>query len=276
MNKVCFVHNDLDGKCAGAIAKYHDESTYVIEVDYERSLPLSKVEKNVIICDFTPKKEDFDKLVNKGCDIIWLDHHKRNFEQFPEYAGLKGIRVDTIPSGAYITWQWFFPDKEIPEAVELVSDYDTWQYNYGDRTKYFNYGTRLYNTAPNSLFWKDIFNNKISINEICNKGVSIFEYLVRENMNYLKQYGFEINFEGYKTICCNVGRQNSTFFDSVDGYDIVMTFVIRNQSVFFSIYTTKNIDLSLIASKYGGGGHPKASGFVLGLYDLETFLRKGM
>lgn len=279
MKTVCFTHNDLDGKCAGAIAKYFNPKTYVIECNYGTPLEIDKVEKELIICDFTPEtKEDFEALINKiGIDnIVWLDHHYKNYIKYPEYEGIKGIRVNTNPSGAMLTWQYYYPEKEAPMFVKLVSDYDTWTYEYGDKTRWFIAGMKIFRTASNSDLWIELIENENKLEEVLEKGKIIHSYIQQENAASARRSSFEIEFEGYKTIVCNVSRQNSTFFDSViKDHDIMMTFNINKDMVYFSIYTTKEIDLSSIASKYGGGGHPKASGFYLPLSELEFILKKG-
>ena len=276
MKTVCFVHNDLDGKCAGAIVKYYNPEAYVIEVSYNRPIPMSKVEDEVIICDFTPSKEDFDELLKRTSgNVTWIDHHQSSIEKFPEYTELKGIRKDTIPSGAMLTWQYYFPQQKPPEFVELVSDYDTWTHKYGSRTWYFVSGARMYKTSSNSQFWIDLIEKEEELKKVLEKGNVVYEYENNENAAYVRQYSFRIKFEGYDTIVCNAARKNSTLFDSLEpDFDIMMIFCVMGDKVRYSLYTSKDIDVSQIALKYGGGGHRKASGFITSYDELVNIIGK--
>jgi nanoRNase/pAp phosphatase (c-di-AMP/oligoRNAs hydrolase) len=47
-------------------------------------------------------------------------------------------------------------------------------------------------------------------------------------------------------------------------FDVMMTYNLTKSGWSYSIYTTKdNINCSLIANEFGGGGHAQASGFML-------------
>ena len=75
-------------------------------------------------------------------------------------------------------------------------------------------------------------------------------------------FSFWTKFEGYKVIACNIGMVSSQLFDSIkEDYDIMMPFVYDGKKWTVSLYTKKDIDVSVIAKKYGGGGHKQASGF---------------
>lgn len=62
----------------------------------------------------------------------------------------------------------------------------------------------------------------------------------------------------------NVGLAGSDWFNSVDdsSYDILMPFSYngRYKTWSYSMYS-KTVDVSVIAKKYGGGGHMGAAGF---------------
>ncbi len=45
-------------------------------------------------------------------------------------------------------------------------------------------------------------------------------------------------------------------------YDIVFPFYFSGDNYTVSLYTKKDIDVSIIAKKYGGGGHKKSADFV--------------
>ena len=68
--------------------------------------------------------------------------------------------------------------------------------------------------------------------------------------------------EGYKAFALNLGLCNSEYFKSVDNgtYDLLIPFSFDGDEWIISLYS-RNIDVSEIAKKYGGGGHKGAAGF---------------
>ena len=96
------------------------------------------------------------------------------------------------------------------------------------------------------------------------KGNSILKY---QKLQYAKACSgaFECIFEGLRAIALNTGAANSMAFDSVwdpEKYHIMMPFFYNKTQWVVSLYTTRDdIDCSIIAKRWRGGGHRKASGF---------------
>ena len=78
----------------------------------------------------------------------------------------------------------------------------------------------------------------------------------------------------YKFICINKERFNPINFGidyHKDGYDGCACFHYANDKWNFSLYNDNGeVDCSVIAKQYGGGGHHGASGFIL---NNEEFLK---
>jgi oligoribonuclease NrnB/cAMP/cGMP phosphodiesterase (DHH superfamily) len=304
----CFYHTDVDGKCAGAIVKKWWNSVYramqdgitgdcaeFFSIDYKDEFPFDKILPNeqVIIVDFSLQKEgEFEKLRQITEDIIWIDHHKTAIEKHPTMVDLKGKR-DVSKAGCELTWEYFFPDKEMPLAVKYAGRYDVWDFSqFGEILNEFQAGIRLEEHYPQSPIWEELFKKsyKPSIDEsvkLASEGTkisikpngeiegldSVLEIILKEGKialkfrtnNYaslIKAFSFFTEFEGYKAICCNVGATSSQLFDSVkEDYDLMIPFVFDGKQWTVSLYTKKDIDCSEIAKKYGGGGHKQAAGF---------------
>ena len=80
---------------------------------------------------------------------------------------------------------------------------------------------------------------------------------------YLKRFGFEVDFEGLNCFAVNLGNCNSEYFKSLpEGkYDAFMPFAYNGEKWTVSMYS-KTHDVSDICKKYGGGGHAQAAGFT--------------
>ena len=273
----CFYHNDMDGKCAGAIVyRYYikegnhakDESCEFIEIAYKDEFPFTRIVKDelVVIVDFSLQKPgDFEKLYEITKNIVWIDHHKTAIERHSGFASeLKGFR-DINKAGCQLTWDYFYGIKTTPEAVQLIADYDMWKFDFGQRTKNFQLGIKGCPCSPDWIFWNFLLDvgEKGQTGTYVEDGAVINNYQSQQNANLLKNFAFEAFFEGHKVIACNQGMTNSQLFDSAKSdYDLMMPFIFDGVRYTVSIYTKNpDIDCSELAKKHGGGGHKGAAGF---------------
>ncbi len=211
-------------------------------------------------------------MLNLPDTLVWIDHHETSIRESIEknFTPL-GIR-DVSKAACELTWEYLFPNREIPWAVTLLGRYDVWDFEDGDDVGCFQYGMRVKDNEPTSPLWNLLFeltSNKDGIKFICSiisEGNIVYDYLEENNEKYANSFSFETILDGYSCICCNRGATNSKLFDSVwdeKCHDIMVTFCRTNDKHWLvSLYTThKNIDCGKIAKKYGGGGHRGASGF---------------
>lgn len=274
MSKIVLYHNDLDGRCSAAIVNKKFKGECVnFPVSYENKIPFNKITLNddVVIVDFTPNfKEDFDEIIERSNSVTWIDHHKANILEHKDKKHLDGKRVDTVPSAALATWNYYYPNKNAPMSVVYVSDFDTWTHKYPE-SRFFELGVSTVSHFPEDDIWETLLNdNKESKEEVdvfISRGKIISKYKSIHNEEYLSKYGYEVKFEGYKAIACNVAHCGSDFFISDNNYDLLIPWVFNGDRFVYSLYSTK-IDCSKIAKKYGGGGHKGASGFDTKKYIL--------
>ena len=268
----CYYHNDLDGRCAGAIvfmsvgikSENGRHKLEMIEVDYKDDIDVNGINKNeqIWIVDFSFKPELMERVLKKTKDIIWIDHHK-TADEYKYSEEIKGLRIteDKQFSGCELTWMYFYPDKDIPTFIKLIGDRDKWAWKFGTETKLFNLGLQLYPHQPQDKIWQELFDfemvRRVQLDgEICGK--------FRDNFckDYADSYGFEAEFEGYKCFALGLYMFGSeTFGERFKEYDICLSFEYDGKNYIIGLYST-TVDVSIIAKKYGGGGHKGAAGFV--------------
>ena len=281
----CFYHNDLDGRCAGAIVaqytgNYNPENYF--EVDYVTELPIDKVSDGelVFFVDYSFKENTMhvlDNLINRNCDVVWVDHHTSSInlqEQHKELKLIDGIRQEGI-SGAGLTYMYCHNKSfnEIPYYVKLVSDYDCWQYKYEPDTTYFKLGieTELYDALDQ--VWTKLadqdylyrlsggFIEKVPMSQT-KIGKIIKQYIDQNNKYYREHFAYETEIEGLKCLVVNKKTNSWIFGEKYKEYPLVMVWVFNGSKYTYSIFSSnKEIDCSKIAEKYGGGGHKGAAGF---------------
>ncbi|MCP4255527.1 MAG: hypothetical protein GY775_19400 [Candidatus Scalindua sp.] len=221
---------------------------------------------------------------------------------------LDGLR-DTKFAACELTWKYYFPNEEMPEIVRLLGRYDCFGHKGTDEEQKvleFQYGARQiisnYEEAYQylSLYFENDFKEEGNglVNEILIKGKSIYQYLCTEAKGiYKKAFPIWLTDFTYTEdkklvhhqvpfLCVNqerfnpinfgidyhkdINKGNKEEFTSDLNYDGFACFWYKDGKWMWSLYNDNGqVDCSLIAKQYGGGGHKGASGFVC---DNETML----
>lgn len=288
-----YAYNDYINKVTNTTPTYKDlrKHYYFFEVYYgieniftllkKCNIDINRFEEVVIVdyCFTKEIMENFYKLYKEK--IIWIDHHKNVITEMNKLK-ITGIR-DTRNSASVLVWKYF--KKEPPLFSQYVQDMDLWIWMLPDSKEVLQYLDFLYL----QIFDKE---NKKS-DEINTEFIKFFDDdYFKDCLPVFKEYGgfmskyIEIKakddaatgkiiiFEGVKTFVVNSqikpGYVSEYVFNSPLYEDVEMVFVwYKNYSkkddekAFDKIsLRTKNIDCSVIAKKYGGNGHPKASAFI--------------
>jgi oligoribonuclease NrnB/cAMP/cGMP phosphodiesterase (DHH superfamily) len=269
----CFFHSaDLDGHCSGAIVKYKFPETELFPIDYGEIFPFDKISKDdtIYMVDFSLPIIDMIILsdivgFNK---LFWIDHHISSINDANKTDFNKDClgKREVGKAACELTWEYLYPDEPSPWAITLLGRYDVWDLQ--ENVLEFQYGMRLNNTWPhNQELWREVFDiyaDELIIDTI-EQGKTILKYQKQENEKYIKAAAFELTFAGYKAIAVNKMLTSSQLFESIwdnEKYDIMITFGMRKTGDWtMSFYTDKEgIDVSIIAKRFGGGGHKNAAG----------------
>ena len=283
---LCIYHiADHDGKGSAAIVKRKFPETELMGLNHDMEIPYAEIEKHdkIVICDIAlPVKYMFE--LNKKIDLTWIDHHVSVINEYEElmksgeYEPIKGIRK--IGTAALVlTWQYFYPDVELPEGLRLLGLNDI--YDLRDRrVRPFEYAIQTYGVnRPTDKIWSQIIDNELDIKQTVEKGNAILSWVRHRNYRLIRGMGFESEYKGYRCICSNMAQGQSEFFDSLDNvkeYDFMVNFFMNKKNRWnLTFYTYKdNVDVSKIAAEFGGGGHAKAAG-ASSLEKLPDFLLNG-
>lgn len=266
-------HNrDLDGFASGAIIKLMYPSAEMFGYDYGQDFPQNIYGKHIIMADISiPMKQMLDLTVLNGNNLTWIDHHISAINDYNEFVVSNGNFCNAILQDGIAacegTWNHLFPDKKMPLAIKLLGEYDTWRNNDKERWNNeilpFQYGMRFRCNSVDS-FPKQLLEDDKLIDTIISEGKIILMYQSQIDTLLCKNSSFELEFNGLRAICLNGGSNSGSFISVYDEnkHDIMIPFRYSRNKWVISLYTTKdNIDCSVIAKTYGGGGHKKAAGF---------------
>lgn len=231
-------------------------------------------------------------------NVVWIDHHKSSIASHP--TNIPGYRIDGV-AACRLAWQWFtcphntppreplfrqsrplpskqdFLDRKVSEplAVRLAGEYDVWDHR-GDGDLEFQFGLDCQaRVAWNVLLAADSANAQDrddSRNEalrIVRDGKAAMACYAKRDADIVRERSFLVEFEGLKFLALNTARCNSNTFAARDvpetGHDALMGFYFNGRKWTVSLYHAqhrKDLDLSVIAVKHGGGGHRGACGFT--------------
>ena len=284
----CFYHNDSDGKCAGFWVHhraYLEPDIEFIEISYEKPFPMNTILPNeqIYIVDYSIMPNEMRELLKITKDVTWIDHHKTAIERYKDFEyDIRGIRYDGI-AGCMLTYCYLTHmtnggrgeikpfdiqmTEDAPLFTKLIADWDVWKFDFGDMTRSFITAFNSYDFNPESKEWirffKRILSKSSPVTDMIDEGTSMLKYRDGWAKEYLKRFGFEVNFEGLNCFAVNLGNCNSEYFKSLpEGkYDAFMPFAYNGEKWTVSMYS-KTHDVSDICKKYGGGGHAQAAGFT--------------
>ena len=149
-------HNDMDGWCAGAIARlallaHGEPEPEIRHGGYGMTYPVGDaVERQVFVLDFSWPLDDMLALHGAAEQLTWIDHHPQPVKDGRRYVDAVNERGDTGAitvlrtdrCGAWLTWEELrdaFIVRQMPFVIELVDDYDRWVHALNE-TKAFKNG----------------------------------------------------------------------------------------------------------------------------------------
>jgi len=280
-----FYHNDADGRLSAAITiialekhNINKNQINIFEVKYQDSQQsfINNIKKDdvVFIVDFSFDPDTIRNIIdNLTKDLIIIDHHisakekLKNFDRkiYGEIRTSNNI-IDTR-AGCELCYELLMNNKGLnSEFILSIGKYDTWRHEILGEMKplYLKYYTESFDVdkfkdevkyLDNSELYK-----KYSIGKI------LYEKDIKRNKELCDNISFEFKLKGFEqhsVLAANTPIKSSLFFgDNMNKYDICMVYFYNGDKYIHSLYS-KDIDVSIIAQSFGGGGHKGASGFIL-------------
>lgn len=281
-----FYHGDNDGKCAAhLVAEYTGDSDpdNYIEMSYEKEFPLDIIQPNeeVWIVDFSIAPEKMKQLLEITNNVVWIDHHITAIDQYKELQKetyISGIRVDGI-SGCELTWLFINGIREdnvedmkriikdhCEYYIRLIGDRDVWKWEYKNDTKYFHSYTETIDLSPLSKEWKIIsnyFDTEWFLDDIMQIGKAVEQYKINKAKEELNRFGYFKEWEGYNCFFINKPINSEEVDYIEEDWDVYVAYIFTGAIWKVSLRSAKDIDVSVIAKKFCGGGHFHSAGFEI-------------
>jgi hypothetical protein len=254
LDLVLYHANCADGfGAAWAVWKKYPAAAFV-PVDHGQPLPVEVSGRHVLIVDFSYPRPMLEGIAKSAASIQVLDHHITAKEALD---GLPYVTFDLNKSGAVLAWEWAH-GTPAPWLLEYVQDKDlfTWKLP-GSREI-----TAALSSYPHDFKTWDCLQRDVLEQE----GRAILRY---ENklVEQILQEKVLVEFEGETVPCV----QSAVLTSQIgEGLTLTSPFCLiwhdRHGRRYYSMRSREGgIDVSRIAVKYGGGGHPHAAGFSVPL-----------
>jgi uncharacterized protein len=259
------------GSALAAYLKFGDSSEY-IGVKHQQDPPEMEPSSEVYILDFSYPRQVMEELLKQHVQVITLDHHKTAQEAL---LGLRGALFDMNRSGAMISWEYFHPDREIPDLFRYIQDRDLWHWKLENTAKI---GAGLQLLPQEFDRWSELLTPD-GLKQLEQDGETILRYQTKEIKGMLKHVyldslppyqastGAWITGSTIPLINCTnydiVSELCHKMLEEYPDYPVVASWLRGKSSISYSLRSQPDFDCSEIAKLYGGGGHKNSAGFKL-------------
>ena len=269
MKNILITHaNCMDGHGVALAVKYSDLLTGVKNREIYFCHYGDKVPDvdgaNVIVGDFSFPRDVLIDMYNKAESMVVIDHHKTARENL---EGLDFCIFDMGKSGAVLVWEYLL-DLAPPKLLQYIQDRDLWHWeleNSKEVSAYLqtvDFKNMEFSSGDEIMYWL----NMCEYDTMVAAGSAILSYQNNhiEKITNKKDKLPRLCIGGVNdVICINATTLISETGNALcEGEPFVAMYFDTEEKRIFSLRSCDTgEDVSVIAKKYGGGGHPRAAGF---------------
>lgn len=246
--------------------KFGNNATYIACTRENGELPMGYLSgKEVYVVDYSFSLSEMKRYETEAKLFMVIDHHissKNDVEALDKHI------FNNEHSGAYLTWQYFHPEKKIPKLIAYISDADTWQHTLPDWKEIESF---IYSNGEEHFSFKHFeeLEETLETEEGYTRAKEIGKILEESHSAKVTMYtdlAESITFEGYTIFAVNAPREvrselGHVLAQKTNSFSLIFTYEKGNWKC--SMRSVKDFDVSVIASKYGGGGHKNAAAFMI-------------
>lgn len=276
---ICIYHaHCLDGFGAAYAVwkKFGDEIEYY-PASYSEDPP-DVTGMDVIMVDFSYKRPELEKMLERCRSMIVLDHHKTaeaelNFLQksrgrdHPEGEYAAAALFDMSRSGAVITWHYFHPDEPIPKLLLHIQDRDLWLFDLPNTKEIC---AALFLKPMEFRYWDYLARR--SVLTLVEEGTIIMLSTTKQITDFIAAAAMRTLFDDYDVPILNAPFMWASEAGHIMAEDeaFSITYYDHAKGRKYSLRSTGvGVDVAEIAVRFGGGGHRNAAGFDLTKHQLN-------
>ena len=275
MRRICFYHAGCpDGLGAAWSVRHHwgDDAEYRPR-GHDDTVDLDDLDGcQVVYVDFAPPNDELIELAETAAQVIVLDHHLSAQDRIESDPAVENaiagrghqIVLDLSHSGAVLTWNYFSPDQPAPAMLSYVEDQDLWSWAL-PRSREVNAAIGSY--PLDFVTWDALIERDTA--DLAAEGTA----LVRANDTLVQRAlhaSSRVLLDGEWFEAVNATTNRSLIGHELAkreafGHQWGCVYQITGTRVSVTLYSIGELDVSQIATGFGGGGHRNAAGFSVSL-----------
>lgn len=243
---------------------------------YKNNDPYDYKNVEFIIVDFSYPAHWLNYWERQGCKVTVIDHHA---PKFPMLSGFSGAILDANECGATLSWKTFFPDKPLPKILIHVRRRDIGADGYyqglcraSEAINEELASLRYQSPEPIQLLREILLGNY----SCCALQKAGEEKLIERD--HIIQKACErcrlVKLDEYTVSYLETTPDEDRHVSNIGNY---MCRTVHPNATFAWVKThdgksslrSTGFDVSVVAQKYGGGGHAMASGFSRNIEPVE-------
>lgn len=250
------------GSAFAAYKKFGDSASYIPCSD-RVTPPEDLINKEVYILDFSYPKEVLLSLEKDNKKLVVIDHHISAQESV---SNVKEHIFSLENSAAHLSWKYFV-NENIPrlidmlEIIDLAKDKDESKANPITYILSKPYTFEAYESLLNDFSTEEGLKHV----ELIGKAQHDYLEIILESMTEKPDF---VEFEGHTIACVNtslpINEKSILLRHLYNKYPpFAMSYRFDNGLLKVSLRGNGEVDLTVLAGKYGGGGHKNAAGFII-------------
>lgn len=228
----------------------------------------------VYILDFSFSADILRGIEEQAAKLVLLDHHKSAAEQLTGFACRCGVvHFDMNKSGSRLAWEFFQPNRPLPDLVRFIEDRDIWTWQYPESAGFlaaldmepFDFPHWAAMAAFDAEQVASFMARGQAMDEKFNKlAADIAEGA--QAICFNGEHGLVVNAPGvfHSVVGDMLSRKSGSF--------ALMWCVSKEGGVKAGLRSQRNYDCIALARSMGGGGHAQACGFKMGKERLPELL----
>lgn len=211
--------------------------------------------RTIAVLDFSFSEEEINLMLGNCNRICIIDHHKTALR----IQHLENVHLDMNQSGAVLAWKYFNPKEPVPTFLKYIQDRDLWKWQMPESKEFSTY----FQNVPKKFESYSSFLDKKEIKNAIKKGKTLLEYQAKI-VQSISSRSKKLKYKNYNLKIVNSSIFQSEIGDhlSSDSDAALIWYTNYNAKKNIASLRSKNdIDVSILAQDFGGGGHKNASGF---------------
>ena len=230
--------------------------------------------RTVYILDFSFSTEIMRGIDAQAAKLVMLDHHKSAAEHLTGFACRCGVlHFDMHKSGSRLAWEFFHPDKPLPDLFRFIEDRDIWVWQYPESAGFlaaldmepFDFA----HWAAMAAFDAEQLHLFMARGQAMDDKFNKLAADIAEGAQpvvFNGQQGLMVNAPGvfHSVVGDILSAKSGTF--------ALMWSATKDGVIKVGLRSQRNFDCIALARSMGGGGHAQACGFKMGVPELAALL----